>query len=250
MADAFLQRFRCGVVVDRQGGFESGDVDVCHHAVGVLVEEAGVFGVLFGRGDGERVGNAFAGHSGVVRVDPFEFCVVLAGRIDLHTLCVAGYEHVVAAFVPPVADKRIEQQKGPRYEDRDDGDALHRLAIHTVDPSLRFAVVGRLLGGLALATGVQPHRSGHQRDAEHSEQHRANATGGRQGGGAGVLDGHVVLPILGLVHGFGLAAGHCWWRTSSWGPRSVSGRPPAPWRPCPACRGGTGPNRISIRARC
>lgn len=48
MADAFLQRFRCGVVVDRQGGFESGDVDVCHHAVGVLVEEAGVFGVLFG----------------------------------------------------------------------------------------------------------------------------------------------------------------------------------------------------------
>ena len=34
------------------------------------------------------------------------------------------------------------------------------------------------------------------------------------------------------------------------GPRSVSGRPPAPWRPCPACRGGTGPNRISIRARC
>ena len=49
MADAFLQRFRCGVVVDRQGGFESGDVDVCHHAVGVLVEEAGVFGVLFGR---------------------------------------------------------------------------------------------------------------------------------------------------------------------------------------------------------
>ena len=50
MADAFLQRFRCGVVVDRQGGFESGDVDVCHHAVGALVEEAGVFGVLFGRG--------------------------------------------------------------------------------------------------------------------------------------------------------------------------------------------------------